>query len=222
VSGPRVGWLGGSFDPVHEGHIRAAIAAADALGLERVLLIPAGQPPHKPQRALASGADRLALLAIAARADRRLEPCDLELRRAGPSYSIDTARQLLGARPPGTRLFFILGADMLADLPNWRRVGELARLVTFCPVARPGTPLQLEPLRAALGAEATERLGRHLVAAPLHPASSTAIRAALARGERPEWLPEGVAEEIAARRLYGYGAGGGSVIDSSGIDRSIP
>ncbi|HZL99991.1 MAG TPA: nicotinate (nicotinamide) nucleotide adenylyltransferase, partial [Planctomycetota bacterium] len=179
MDGARVGWLGGSFDPVHAGHLHAARAAADALELERVLLVPAGEPPHKRDRALAAGADRLALLTIAARSDRRLQPCDVELRRPGPSYSVDTARELLDALPPGTRLYFILGADMLADLPRWRRPDELARLVTVCPVARPGTPLDVESLRAALGDEAVESIRRHVVTAPLHPASSTAIRAAL-------------------------------------------
>jgi len=222
VSGPRVGWLGGSFDPVHEGHLHAALAAADALALERVLLVPAGQPPHKRDRTLASGLDRLALLEIAARADRRLQVCDLELHRPGPSYSVDTAEQLLGGLPSGARLFFILGADMLADLPHWHRVADLARLVTFCPLARAGTPLQADALRAALGDEAVEAIRRHVVEAPLHPASSTAIREALRRGELPPWLPPGVAEAIAARGLYGYGRGGASSIDSSGSERSIP
>ena len=222
MSAARVGWLGGSVDPVHAGHLHIALAAADALALDRVLLVPAGVPPHKRQRALAPGPDRLALLDIAARADRRLESCDLELRRAGPSYSVDTAQQLLAALPPGTQLFFILGADMLADLPHWHRIAELARLVTFCPVARAGTPLDPDALRSVLGDEAVARIRRHVVAAPVHPASSTAIREALERGERPEWLPPGVYEAIAARRLYGYGAGGASSIDSSGSDRSIP
>lgn len=220
MGGPRVGWLGGSFDPVHEGHLRAAIAAADALDLERVLLVPAGLPPHKRGQTLAPGRDRLALLEIAARADPRLQVSDLELRRSGPSYSVDTARELLAALPPGARLYFILGADMLADLPHWHRAAELARLVTFCPLARAGTPLEPEGLRAALGDEAVERIRAHVVQAPLHPASSSAIREALARGERPSWLPPGVVEEIAARRLYG--AGGASSIDSSGSDRSMP
>jgi nicotinate-nucleotide adenylyltransferase len=218
----QVGWLGGSFDPVHAGHLHIARAAADALGLKRVLLVPAGVPPHKQQRRLAPGPDRLALLALAARVDPRLQPCDVELRRPGPSYSVDTAQQLLAERPAGTRLYFILGADMLADLPHWHRVGELARLVTFCPVARAGTPLELEPLRTALGDEAVARIAAHVVRAELHPASSTAIRAALAQGQEPDWLPPGVAEAIAARGLYGYGAGGASSIDSSGSDRSIP
>lgn len=222
MSAARVGWLGGSFDPVHAGHVQAARAAADALELERVLLVPAGVPPHKRERTLAPGADRLALLDIAVRADPRLQSCDLELRRAGPSFSFDTAQELLATQPAGTRLFFILGADMLADLPRWHRIGELARLVTFCPLARAGTPLEPDALRPALGDEAVARIRRHVVEAPEHPASSTAIRAALARGERPQWLPPGVFEEIVARGLYGYGAGGASSIDSSGSDRSIP
>ena len=222
MSGARVGWLGGSFDPVHAGHLHVALAAADALALERVLLVPAALPPHKRQRALASGADRLALLAIAARADRRLQPCDVELRRPGPSYSVDTARELLAALPPGTELCAIVGEDTLADLPNWKDAAELLALVSFCPVARAGRDPDPAPLAALAGAEVVEGIRRRVLRLPEHPASSTAVRAALLARETPRWLPPGVLDEIRRRGLYGYGAGGASVRDSSGMDRWKP
>jgi nicotinate-nucleotide adenylyltransferase len=216
----RVGWLGGSFDPVHAGHLAAACAVADALDLARVLLIPAGRPPHKPERVLAPGEDRLALLTIACAHDERLSPHPAELQRSGPSYSVDTAEALLAELPRGTRLYLIVGSDMLADLPRWRRVGELLHLVTVCPVAREGTALDASPLERFVGAEEVAAIVARAVSVPVHPASSSELRSALERGLPAPWLPPGVAEEIARRGLYG--AGGGSVSDSSGTERSIP
>ena len=219
---PRVGWLGGSFDPVHEGHLHIARGAADALALDRVLLVPAHQPPHKRERVLAPDADRLALLRLACAGDARLQPCEVELRRGGVSFSIDTARELLAGLPAGATLYAIVGADTLADLPTWRQAGELLRLVTFCPVARADREPDPAPLAALAGAESVERIRRHVLRLPQHPASSTAVRAALLAGGEPRWLPPGVLDEIRRRGLYGYGAGGASVRDSSGIDRSKP
>ena len=216
----RLGWLGGSFDPVHEGHLHIARGAAAALDLSRVLLVPAHQPPHKRDRILAPDADRLALLELACRGDPRLVACDLELRRGGISWSIDTARALLAAQPPGTRLFAIVGADTLADLPTWREASELLRLVTFCPVARDGREPDASPLLALAGAEPVDRIRRHVLHLPPHPASSTAVRAALAARGQPEWLPPGVLDEIRRRGLYGFG--GASSSDSSGAARSKP
>jgi len=217
---PSAGWLGGSFDPVHAGHLQIARLAADAFGLGAVLLVPASQPPHKRGRTLAPAADRLALLEIACRADPRLATSDVELRRSGLSYSYDTAQQLLAALPAGTRLHAIIGADTLADLPTWHRIRELAALVQFCPVTRAGRSLDTAGLRDALGTEAAEAIARHALDVPGHPASSTAIRAALASGAPPEWLPPGVEDEIRRRGLYG--AGGASSSDSSGVLRSRP
>lgn len=217
---PRLGWLGGSFDPVHAGHLHIARGAADALSLPRVLLVPAHQPPHKLDRRLAPDADRLALLAIACRADPRLQPCDVELRRGGVSFSIDTARALLAAEPAGTQLYAIVGADTLADLPTWRQAAELLRLVTFCPVVRNGQPPDPAPLARLAGEEPVERIRRHVLHLPPHPASSTAVRAALAAGQQPADLPPGVWEELVRRRLYG--AGGAVSSDNSGAERSKP
>lgn len=220
MSGTRIGWLGGSFDPVHEGHLHIARAAIADLGLDRVLLVPAAQPPHKRDRTLAPGPDRLALLEVACVGDERLQPHDVELRRGGISYSYDTAEQLLGQLPGGTELFLIVGADMLADLPHWHRGAELARLVNVCPVDRPGHDGEPAALAEILGDEVLSAIrGRTLRPEP-HPASSTAIREALRGGEPPEWLPPGVEQEIRRRGLYGRG--GASSNDISGAERSRP
>lgn len=216
----RVGWLGGSFDPVHEGHLAIARLAAERFGLDEVLLVPAPRPPHKPDTQLAPAEERLALLEVATADDPRLVPCDIELERDGPSYSIDTAHALQERLGSGATLYYIIGADTLADLPNWYRVADLCEAVTFCAVTRPGTALDPAPMEAVVGAAAAQRIREHLLETEPHPASSTAIRAALLAGTRPDHVPDAVLQEIARRGLYG--AGGASSNDTSGMGGTKP
>jgi len=192
---------------VHEGHLHIARAALQGLALDALLLVPAAQPPHKRGRRLAPGTDRLALLELACAGDPRLRPDPVELERGGVSYSYDTARAL-HARSPGVALYSVIGADTLADLPTWWRLRELAALVTFCPVTRPGWTLDLTPLAAAIAPRDLARIREHVVEAQPHPASSTAIRAALAAARRPVGLADAVYAEILARGLYGPSDGG--------------
>ena len=217
----RVGWLGGSFDPVHEGHLAMARLARDRLGLERVLLVVAAQPPHKTHKVLAPAELRLRMVELAVADEPGVEACDIELRREeGPSYSMVTAEALRAELGPDVELFNVVGADTLADLPNWFRIDELCRLVTFCAVTRPGTPLDVEPMAAVGGPELVERLRAHLLEMEPHPASSTGIREALGRGETPPHLHPAVAAEIARRGLYG--AAGLRDSDVSGADTEKP
>lgn len=210
----RLGWLGGSFDPVHEGHLRIARLALERLGLEFVLLVPAARPPHKLDKTLAPGRARMALLDVAAADDPRLVPCDIELERDGPSYSVDTAEELLSRFGPDVELYSIVGADTLADLPTWHRIGDLVRLVTFCPVTRAGVPLDPSALAGVADAATIARIEAHRIDTEPHPASSTSIREALLRGERPQHVPPAVLARI--RELGLYGAGGGASSDSDG------
>jgi nicotinate-nucleotide adenylyltransferase len=214
--GLRVGWLGGSFDPVHDGHLAIARCAAEHLGLSRVLMVPAALPPHKRDRKLASGDDRLALLSSACRLDERLEPCPVELERGGASYSYDTALELSSRLGQDVSLFFVIGADTLQDLGSWYRIAELAALVTFCAVTRPGSSLDPGFLAPLIGEQAVTRIAEHVIEMEPHPAASTQIRERLARGEQPDQLPPGVYAEILARGLYG--AGGASSRSSSRSD----
>lgn len=218
MSARRVGWLGGSFDPVHAGHLAIARAAAEAFGLERVLLVPAARPPHKLDKRLADARQRLELLELATADDQRLQPCDVELERDGPSYSHDTALALRERFGPDVELLFIIGADTLVELPTWHRIGELLRLVTFCPVTRDGNSLDVEVLADLADAETRARIAAHALHIEPHPASSTAIREQLVRGERPEHLPPGVYEAIRDRGLYS--AGGASSDDASSTGSS--
>ncbi len=132
-----MGILGGTFDPVHRGHVRAAIEVADALGLSRVLMIPAARPPHKPGFEPAPAAHRLAMLELAAREDPRLTPCAIELKRKGPSYTVDTLEELAG-KLPGAAFFLILGSDAYREIDTWHRPQRLLELADIVVVRRPG------------------------------------------------------------------------------------
>lgn len=133
----RIGLFGGSFNPVHHGHLLIARAALEELALDRLVFIPAAQSPFKPGQPLAPDADRLRWLRLALAGWTRCEVDPLEIERGGVSYTIDTVRRL-HERHPGTRFCWLVGADHLATLPQWREAGTLAGLVEFAVVPRPG------------------------------------------------------------------------------------
>ena len=127
----RLGLFGGSFDPIHGGHLYVARAAQRAHQLDRVIFVPAARPPHKPGRELASGPHRLAMVELAIAAEASWSACDLELYRPGPSYTIDTVLELPArvGEADDVELFLILGSDNLPGLPSWWRVDELLERV---------------------------------------------------------------------------------------------
>src|SRR6266487_4623952 len=133
----RIGLFGGSFNPVHLGHLLVAQAAREELQLCRLFFIPAAQSPFKPGIVLAPAEQRLRLLrlSLAGRTDCQID--DQEIKRGGVSYSIDTVRDYV-RRFPGAQLFYLVGADNVPHLPKWREAGELARLVEFVAIPRPG------------------------------------------------------------------------------------
>ncbi|MDB6058190.1 MAG: nicotinate (nicotinamide) nucleotide adenylyltransferase [Verrucomicrobiales bacterium] len=131
------GLYGGSFDPVHLGHLLVAQAAHEELELDRIFFIPAAHSPFKPQSHASPGADRLRLLRLALQGCTWAEIDDQEIRRGGVSYSIDTVRDYLQRFPKAT-LFYLIGADNVATLPKWRDANELAKLTEFVVIPRPG------------------------------------------------------------------------------------
>ena len=208
----RLGVLGGSFDPVHVGHLHVARAAQRAFALDRVVFVPAARPPHKPGRTLASGLDRASMLEIAVAREPGWLVATLELEREGPSYTIDTLRALpaeLGL-DADVELYLLIGGDNLPGLPTWREAGALLRLAQPVVVAREGDELDaLARVRAELGDEVADRLERGLVRVEPVEISATELRAALARGEDPgQALPPGVLEYIRARGIYSAAAEG--------------
>ena len=202
----RCGIFGGSFDPVHDGHVQVASSVGHMRGLKRVYLVPAGQPPHKPDGCAASFEERLAMLELALRehADDGppLEAVDLEGRRPGPSYTVDTVEQLRRSHP-GVQFELFVGADMLADLPRWERATDLVRQVQVVAFGREGTALD-QARRGFL--EAFEREATYTGEAPLAELSSTEVRRCLAAGEPTEGLlSPAVAAFIIEKGLYGAG-----------------
>lgn len=147
----RTGLMGGSFDPVHSGHLLAASRAAEKLSLEEVVFIPARVSPHKDSRRAASPSHRLKMLELCVRADPRFRVCDAELRRPAPSYTADTLR-ILAKRRPSDELYFIAGTEVFAEMDTWKDFGEIFGLANFVVVRRPGrraaadaSPVSLAP-----------------------------------------------------------------------------
>jgi nicotinate-nucleotide adenylyltransferase len=186
---PRLGILGGSFNPIHHGHLIVATRVAEALGLERVLLILAATSPLKDPRELAPARDRWEMLRRAIRGNALFEACDLELRRGGISYTVDTLRELHRRRPAEYRL--ILGADAARLLPRWKHAGEVLRLAPIAVAARPGhgTVPGLPK--------------KDIVEVPLVEISGTEIRDRVRRGLSIRYLvPDPVERYILRKGLY--------------------
>lgn len=200
----RIALFGGAFDPPHNGHLAVARAVLAARKLDRVDLLVSSASPHRGGKQNRAGADDRAAMARLAVEDEvgiGVEEC--ELARPGPSYSIDTVRHLRRERPDN-QYAFIIGGDMVLDLPNWREIEALLDLVEFIPVFRPGFDAtvfaQVEP---ALGKATVARLRAAHVDVPQLGTSSTAIRAAVAAGESiQDYVPSAVAKYIYARGLY--------------------
>ncbi|WP_127477933.1 nicotinate-nucleotide adenylyltransferase [Sulfurivermis fontis] len=212
VSGVAVGILGGTFDPVHFGHLRAALEMLEVLGLAEVRLLPCGQPPHRePPRA--SATERLAMLELALAGQPGLRVDRRELERSGPSYMVDTLASLraeLGTAP----LCLLLGSDAFLGLPQWHRWRELPRLAHLVVLHRPGWTLDAVPAplaemlaaqRISAAAELMRRPAGGILLQPVTPLdiSATAIRAQIAAGRSPRYLlPDAVWDYIRRRNLY--------------------
>lgn len=208
LSGDRmkqaIGIIGGSFDPIHVGHLILAQDAAEAFALDRVLFVPCAQAPHKPAGPVAPAADRAAMIGLAVAGDPRFELCRLELDRGGVSYTYDTVSALRAAYPDAA-LRFVIGADTLTELHSWRRIGDLLELCEFVTIARPGFRLlDLKPGDLRLpGALAGELLRRVAVGHAVD-VSSSDIRMRLARGVGVRYLvPDSVNTYISEHHLYG-------------------
>lgn len=208
-----IGLFGGTFDPVHLGHLDVARAARRALGLERVWLVPARIPPHRG-RPVADAADRVAMLQLAIAADPGFEISTVELEASGPSYTAHTLSRLGIDGSALDRWCFITGADAFADIATWFDYPALLDRCHFVVVSRPGR--SVDTLPAALPSlaprmvrasenpvSAASRPGIFLIDAPTAPVSSTGVRAAITRGLPLTGLvPDAVADYIASHRLY--------------------
>lgn len=200
----RIGLYGGSFDPIHFGHLISARSLAEQLSLNRVVLIPAMLPPHKQTSELTDARHRLEMARLAVQGDPLFEVSDAELHRAGPSYTFDTVTQFRQQLGPLVELFWFIGADSLPELPSWYRVAELVKVVRIVTAARPGwTRPDPVHLIAAVGPPAARQLLEDCLETPRIDISATDIRARVRSGLSIRYLvPEGVASYIATQRLY--------------------
>ena len=197
----RIGILGGTFDPPHVGHLWLATLAADAIGLDRVLFMPAAQPPHKAGLRVTSAADRLLMTRLAVAGNDGFELTLIELERSGPSYTIDSVVELRRVYGDEADLYLLMAADSLAQIDSWRQPDELLERVEWVVGPRPGVTL---PDRSSLNDRFGERASRiHLLDGPSLDVSSTEIRARVAAGHAIRYLvPRGVEDLIVDRGLY--------------------
>jgi nicotinate-nucleotide adenylyltransferase len=201
-----IGILGGTFNPIHIGHLLMAQDALEQLCLDCVLFIPSATPPHKTVDKLASARDRLRMIKLAIRGNDRFEVNDIEIKSGGKSYSVDTLIQLK-RRFPRADFYFIIGADSLRELHLWREVKRLVTLCTFVTVPRPG--FEAKPvIDPRLDRETRQRLRQHVLRGHACDVASRDIRARVSGGQSIRYLvPEAVRLYIARRRLYSARAG---------------
>jgi nicotinate-nucleotide adenylyltransferase len=211
---PRIGVLGGTFDPIHFGHLDAAEAARIALQLDDVCLLPSHDPPHRSANPIASAFHRFALAALAVQELRGYRVSDMELTRSGHSYTADSLRGLHAAGWTPLQIFFILGADAFAEIASWREFPGVLDGANFVVIARPGTGLDEAAARTPALRDRLHHAGQALpgdgktriilVEARTRDISSTMIRTRL-RECRPidDLVPAAVARHIVSHHLYG-------------------
>jgi nicotinate-nucleotide adenylyltransferase len=199
MSGLRIGVLGGTFDPVHNGHLAIAHALREALGLDLVVWVPAGRPPHKRGQIVSDDADRLAMLELALAGSSSDAISRVDLDRGGPSYTADMLEMLAREYAPA-ELVFLMGEDSLRDLPTWHDPERILRHAELAVAARPGIDTDLD----AIAREVPATRGRvHLVPTEEVAISSSEVRRRVQAGEPFAGLvPPAVADYIARRGLY--------------------
>ena len=197
----RVGILGGTFDPIHNGHLMMAEAVRDEYEMEKVLFIPAAQPPHKRGHKISPAEDRYMMTVLATCMNPAFEVSDIEMRREGPSYSIDTVRALLRATGGDSEFFFIAGTDVIREIHTWERLEALLTICPFIAASRPGCRPDVERTRNLLGDLGVRQI--HLLNTPELEISSTDIRERVAAGRSIKYIvPSEVEHYIYKKGLY--------------------
>ncbi len=200
VSSSRVGILGGTFDPVHLGHLILAEEAQQQLGLRVVCFVPAADPPHKQGRKLAPAEDRVAMLARAVAGNPAFTVSRVDVDRPGPHYTLDMVRIFQRELPPDTQLYFLMGFDSLAELPTWHEPAALVAACHLVALTRPAVPLDWAHLEAALPGV---RARVTLLDMPELEISSSELQARVRAGRSIRYLvPDAVCEYIQERGLY--------------------
>jgi nicotinate-nucleotide adenylyltransferase len=190
----RIGIMGGTFDPIHHGHLVAASEVANRYGLDEVVFVPTGEPWQKGDVPVSPREDRYLMTVIATASNPQFHVSRVDIDRVGPTYTVDTLRDLRAEYGPKAQLFFITGADALERLLSWKDTDQMFEMAHFIGVTRPGFALSDDHLPADVVS---------LVQVPAMAISSTDCRARVAAGQ-PVWylVPDGVVQYIAKRRLY--------------------
>jgi nicotinate-nucleotide adenylyltransferase len=212
----RLGLLGGTFDPIHLGHLELAKTALRVAQLDAIHFVTSVKPPHKSEKTHANFLDRHAMVALAVRGDSRLIPSSVEFNREGKSYSIDTVLQLKQQSGGDTEIFFLIGLDAFLELPTWKEYHRFSELCSFLIFARPGydpenltrdLPETLKPKPIYVGQETVALSGSgrglYLLKDFVNPLSSTEIRSAIRAGRNiSDFVPPDVEEYILKTKLY--------------------
>lgn len=200
MTGKGLGILGGTFDPIHLGHLHIAEAVYSQMPLEKIIFIPAYVPPHKLGQDYAPAQHRYAMTELAVQGYKHFAVSDIELVRSGVSYTVDTLRELRECFPQ-RELYFIIGADSVAQLHTWNSIEEMLQLATFVAAGRPGYEGVMEEVVRNLGAEAAKKI--ILLHTPQYDISSTEIRTRLHEGRSLAGLvPQAVEAYIREHNLY--------------------
>lgn len=204
VMGERFGLYGGTFDPIHHGHLIVARSVAEQLHLARVILLPSATPPHKNEEGILAAAHREAMVRLATGDEPLLDCGDFDLRRPGPSFTIETIEHYRKSLGVDAEICWIVGADSLAELATWHRIGELVDLCRIVTAGRPGWD---EPprakLRDTLNDKQIDRLLSDILPTPMIDISSTEIRRRIGEGRSIRFLvPESVRVYIETHGLY--------------------
>ena len=187
----KIGILGGTFDPIHNGHLALAKGALSELGLDQVLFMPSGAPPHKAMRPVAAAQDRFQMVKLALEGKTLFQVSRMEIDRPGPAYTIDTLRLLRAQFGRHAEFVFLVGTDCLAGLGTWYCFGELVKLCRFTVISRPGFPTQRAPA------------GVHFIQFPTPELSSSELRLGISRGEDVRSrIPQRALDYILKRGLY--------------------
>jgi len=197
----RIGIFGGTFNPIHNGHLLIAEAAREEYGLERVIFVPASHPPHKQRSDIAPNSWRYDMVRLAVADNPFFFVSDVELLRSGPSYTVDTLRYFHEVYQGQAEFYFIMGTDTLLDLPTWKYADELIALTHFLSALRPRYRTDLSVLTTRFGQQTQEKI--HFLHTPEMEISATDLRQRFATGRSTRYLlPVAVQEYILANHIY--------------------
>ena len=197
----KVGIMGGTFDPIHTGHLATAEFVREGFGLDEIIFIPSARPPHKTDRKVTAEAQRLAMTILATRSNPHFRVSALEIMRKGLSYTFDTVNELYKEFDERTKFFLIIGADSLAELSTWYKAKELVAKCQFIATSRQGVEVDYSAVEKFFGAESMKNI--HSISTPGLEISSTKIRERVKTGKSIKYLvPEIVEEYIKKELLY--------------------